>query len=262
MILKKLKPVSNSSRHTLLISNTLLSKNNRFLRSLLKGLKKINGRSKNTGRITVYTMGGGCKNLYRDVPIYNDKFYSIVITTMYNPNKNSFIFLNYDLLRKKFFFMLAINFVFPGSLVICDNENLELHLGYRNTLKNIPTGSIINNLSPYLNNKNKFIKAAGTFGQLIQKSLNKCKIRLPSSKFIELHNLSFANLGVISNSNYNRIVIGKAGRNRLLGRRPSVRGIAMNPVDHPHGGRTNGGIPSVTPWGKPTRGKPTAKKYK
>ena len=87
-----------------------------------------------------------------------------------------------------------------------------------------------------------------------------CKIKLPSSAILTLPIESYATLGTVSNKLHNLEVIGKAGRNRLKGIRPSVRGIAMNPVDHPHGGRTNGGMPPVTPWGKPTRGKPTVKK--
>ena len=102
----------------------------------------------------------------------------------------------------------------------------------------------------------------GLFCQIVQKQVNSCKIRLPSGLIISVDNKSLATVGSISNSQHNLIKIGKAGRNRLRGIRPTVRGIAMNPVDHPHGGRTNGGRPSVTPWGKPTKGKPTAKNKK
>jgi large subunit ribosomal protein L2 len=127
-------------------------------------------------------------------------------------------------------------------------------------LQNIPAGSIIHSLSFNKKLNSIYIKSAGTFGQLIQKNNFFCKIKLPSSKIIEVSNSAFATIGIVSNSQHSNVVLGKAGRNRNKGIRPSVRGIAMNPVDHPHGGRTNGGRPSVTPWGKPTRGKPTSKK--
>jgi large subunit ribosomal protein L2 len=99
-----------------------------------------------------------------------------------------------------------------------------------------------------------------TANQIIQKMTNKCKIRLPSGKIIDIYSKSTATIGKVSNFLHNQIILGKAGLNRLKNKRPKVRGIAMNPVDHPHGGRTNGGMPSVTPWGIPTKGKPTVKK--
>ena len=105
------------------------------------------------------------------------------------------------------------------------------------------------------------IRSAGSFGQLIQKETFCNKIKLPSGKIISIPSSSTAVLGTVSNSNHSLCIKGKAGYNRLNGKRPSVRGIAMNPVDHPHGGRTNGGIPSVTPWGLPTKGQKTRKKF-
>jgi len=134
-----------------------------------------------------------------------------------------------------------------------------LRLGFRTLLKNIPTGTIINCLSLQKDKKVKYIRSAGTFGQIIQKNILSCHIKLPSNQIIIVSANSYATIGVISNLKNNLVVLGKAGRNRLMGHRPSVRGIAMNPVDHPHGGRTNGGRPSVTPWGIPTKGKPTVK---
>ena len=137
-----------------------------------------------------------------------------------------------------------------------------MKLGFRTVLKNIPTGSVINCLSfsKLKNQKINFIRSAGTFGQIVQKNFLFSKIKLPSNQIIEVPTSSFATIGSVSNNLQKFIVFGKAGRRRLLGNRPSVRGIAMNPVDHPHGGRTNGGRPSVTPWGIPTKGKPTVKK--
>jgi len=100
------------------------------------------------------------------------------------------------------------------------------------------------------------------FCQILQKSFTSIKVRLPSSKIIEVSPNTYGTVGILSNLQHNLVYLGKAGRNRLKGKRPTVRGVAMNPVDHPHGGRTNGGRPSVTPWGIPTKGKPTVKKKK
>ena len=134
-------------------------------------------------------------------------------------------------------------------------------LPHSTKLKNIPTGSLIHSLTNSFNlDKVCFARAAGTFCQIIQRSVNIIKVRLPSGKIIELSPEVYATVGVLSNAQHNLVYLGKAGRNRLKGRRPIVRGVAMNPVDHPHGGRTNGGRPSVTPWGIPTKGKPTVKK--
>lgn len=257
MKLKKLNPITNGTRHQINIQKHLLSKSNRIYKPIVKNLKRNYGRSSITGRITVHHKGSGCKKLFRTINFNNNKMLSIIITTLYDPMRNAFISLNYNVLTKTFFNTLAINSVYPGSLISCDEYNLDLRLGYRTKLQNIPTGSIINSISENFNQTTKFIRAAGTFGQLIQKNLSTCQIKLPSGKIMEFSINAFATLGVISNAQHNLITIGKAGKKRLMGCRPTVRGIAMNPVDHPHGGRTNGGQPSVTPWGRPTKGQPT-----
>jgi len=257
MKLKIYKPTSNSLRHLISIRKNLLSKNGRLLKYSLKGIKRCFGRS---GRIVTGHIQRGCKKLYRNLHSLNMKKYAINIFSCYNPNTNSFCSVNYDLLESKFFNLILINNVCTGSLFVCNSLLTDLHLGYRTMLKNIPTGSIISNVSSLYNKTSIFIKSAGTFGQIIQKKSSFCKIKLPSSKIIELSNSCFCDIGVISNKQHNKIVIAKAGRNRLLGKRPTVRGIAMNPVDHPHGGQTKGGMHFVTPWGKPAKGSPTVKK--
>jgi len=260
MKLVKLKPVTNGTRHQLNIKKNLLSKSCRILKKDSVGKKNQSGRSSITGRITVRHKGGGCKNLYRIINFKNEFYFGIVIAVYYDPNRSAFISLNYNFITKSFFYCLATNFVFVGSLILCDNKDVELRLGYRTTLKNIPTGAVIHSVSLSKKSSSTYIRSAGTFGQLIQKNIDFCKIKLPSNVIIKVSSLAYATIGVISNTQHNIVVIGKAGRNRKKGKRPSVRGIAMNPVDHPHGGRTNGGMPSVTPWGIPTKGKPTVKK--
>lgn len=264
MKLKKLNPVTNGARHTIKIQKNLLSKSSRFVKSILS--KKIvrNGRSSINGRITVWHKGSGVKNLYRDIyPITrNNNKNFLVLANCYDPNRNSFINLNFELNKKNFFFSTTSNSVYPGTL-LKNSENInELKLGFRTKIKNIPAGSLIHNLTLNNNLKTKYIRAAGTFGQIVQCGLKTAKIKLPSKKIIEVSVNNYATIGIISNTQSNLTVIGKAGTNRHLGIRPTVRGIAMNPVDHPHGGRTNGGMPSVSPWGKPTKGGYYLKKKK
>ena len=178
---------------------------------------------------------------------------------MYSSYHNTFVSLNFDIITKSFFKTISTNRVFPGTVLLSNTKYNDHFIGYRMQLKFLPVGSIIH-LIGEINNV-LYSCSAGTFAQLIEKKKN-CKIRLPSGKIVLLSENLFATLGSVANLKYKSIVIGKAGRNRLLGVRPTVRGIAMNPVDHPHGGRTNGGMIPVTPWGIPTKGKPTVKKTK
>jgi large subunit ribosomal protein L2 len=256
----KLNPTTNGTRHQIKLQNFLLSKTNNLIKKSTTGFKRFNGRSSVTGRITVRHKGNGCKKKYRNITFSNQKYFSIVVTTVHDPFRNAFVALCFDLDRNTFFFSLSTNFVYPGSILICNSEQTELKLGYRTLLKNIPAGSIIHSLSLGLKHKIKFARSAGTSCQIVQKTIKNCCVRLPSGNLFDVSMNAFATIGILSNFQHNKIVIGKAGKNRLAGKRPSVRGIAMNPVDHPHGGRTNGGQPSVTPWGIPTKGKPTVKK--
>lgn len=262
MKLIKVKPTSSGVRHKIKIQKNLLCKNNRFIKKLLIGTKKWAGRNSTTGRITIRHKGAGCKKLYRLLQNHNLFYFGIVLGILYDPNKSIFISLNYNLLTKNFFYAPAIHNVSVGSLIICNELTTEFRLGYRLKLKNIPVGSFLNNISLNFNKNSKYIKAAGTYGQLIQKNSQQCKIKLPSGTLLTLMPFSYATIGMLTNIQHNKTKIGKAGINRLKGIRPSVRGIAMNPVDHPHGGRSNGGCAPKTPWGQPTRGKRTASNKK
>ena len=256
----KSKPFTNSVRQYINIKKNLLSKTNNLFKQTVTGFKRFYGRSSTTGRITVRHLGGGVKKKFRQINLSNGNSTSIVMAVMHVPIRSSFISLNFDLENKTFFRTLATNGVGPGVLQKCGAKNIELKLGNRTMLKNVPTGSILHSLS--LNSHAKFARSAGLFFQVIQKTATTCKIRLPSGLIKEISNDSYGTLGSVSNFQHNLISIGKAGRNRWLGIRPSVRGIAMNPVDHPHGGRTNGGKHPVTPWGIPTKGKPTVLRKK
>jgi large subunit ribosomal protein L2 len=262
MKIMKLNPVTNGLRHQLNITKNSLSKNNRLLRNTIKGIFYSAGKSSTTGHITAWHRHSGAKNIFRKICFSNIGYNAIILTSLYDPSRNSFISLNFDLERRLFFRTLLSDALFPGSLISCRIDSEDLKLGYRTQIKKIPTGSIINSLSSKKNKKSQFIRSAGTFGQIIQTGYLTAKIRLPSNQIIEVSTDGFASLGVISNIKHNFVCLGKAGRNHFLGRRPIVRGIAMNPVDHPHGGRTNGGRPSVTPWGLPTKAKFSLKRRK
>ena len=252
----KLTPFTNGVRHQIKLSNNLLVKTNKLFKKLSKNFSRQFGRSKDTGRITVRHKGSGCK---RSLHVLNTlQFYcGFNLCQMYSSYHNTFVSVNFDIITKSFFKTISTNKVFPGTILLSNFKYLEHSIGYRMQLKFLPIGSLIHLIG--VNNNILYSCSAGTFCQLIEKK-KECKIRLPSGKIILVSENLFATLGIVSNLKHKSVVFGKAGRNRLLGVRPSVRGIAMNPVDHPHGGRTNGGMIPVTPWGIPTRGKPTRKK--
>lgn len=262
MLLKKFNPTNNGIRHRIGLQKNLLSKSNRLTKNLIKTFKQFHGRSSFSGHISVRHKGGGCKRSFRKIENNNKIYSSIVICILYDPFRNSFISLNFDLISNLFFYTTATDSIFPGSLIVSSPNFLNLKLGYKTLLKNIPAGSIIHSIVKNNDFNIKYVRSAGTSSQLIQKIFNSCKIRLPSGSILETDVNSFATIGKVSNLKHNQQVIGKAGLNRLKSIRPGTRGIAMNPVDHPHGGRTNGGMVPATPWGKPTRGKPTVKKKK
>ena len=257
MKLIKLKPNTPGTRHAIKIDKSLLLKDNFLFKNLIKYKHSSQGRSSLYGRITVRHKGSGCKKKYRDIRFDNANHTSLVIAVAYDPYRTAFISLNFDLSRQTFFTTIASNSLYTGFIHNCRDNFDYLRFGDRTAFTIIPPGSIINNISVGFNHKAIYARAAGTSSQLIQKTSNISKIRLPSGKIIEIDNKSYATLGIISNPQHKLTCIGKAGKNRLKGVRPTVRGVAMNPVDHPHGGRTNSGFVYVTPWGIPTKGKKT-----
>lgn len=262
MIQKIIKPITSSQRQTVLFKNNLIKK--LPIKKLIKGFQRSNGRN-NQGKITVRHRGGGHKRLYRNICFNRINTTGIVQAICYDPNRSSNIANIYNEKKKENFYIIA-----PEGLQINDTiesgPTSELKIGNALPLNNIPIGSIIHNISLKPNSSGKLIRSAGTSAQLLQKlSNNYAKIRLNSGELRLILLTCYATLGVVSNVNHKKIKLGKAGRNRWLNRRPHVRGVAMNPVDHPHGGgegKTSGGRPSVTPQGKITKGKPTRSKTK
>lgn len=264
MIQKIIKPKTPSQRQTVLFINKLIEK--RRFKSLIKGFKRSNGRN-NQGKITVKHRGGGHKRLYRQIQ-FNRSIDNIkegqVICILYDPNRSANIAYIMDFITGVYIHILA-----PEGLkkndYIATGPSVELKIGNSLPLSHIPIGSIIHNISLKPYGKGKLIRSAGTSAQLLQKTENYAKIRLNSGELRLVLLTCYATLGIVSNINHKKIKLGKAGRNRWLNKRPHVRGVAMNPVDHPHGGgegKTSGGRPSVSPQGKITKGKPSRSKKK
>lgn len=262
MIEKKINPITPSQRQTFLLKKNNLDKTFK-IKKLIKGFNRSNGRN-NQGKITVRHRGGGHKRLYRKISFNRSKNVEGFVTKiLYDPNRSANIAYIKNELES--YLILA-----PEGLnlneYIKSSPEAKLKIGNALPLKNIPVGSLIHNISLYPKSGGKLVRSAGTSAQLIQKLDNKyAKIRLSSGELKLILLSCYATLGIVSNINHKKIKLGKAGRSRWLNRRPKVRGVAKNPVDHPHGGgegKTSGGRPSVTPQGKITKGKPTRKKNK
>lgn len=259
MLKKKIKIIlKNSSKHTpgkrhhKYITKYILAKQNTILKNLIFKIKKACGKSSYSGKTLLWGRTSGCKKLYRKLCFFNQNILGIILFSIYDPNRTSFISAFFDLFFFKFYYIPSILKLSSGCIVGCQLfRKFRYFLGFRYYLTDIRSGLNICLLSIKQKKIAQYIKAAGTFGQILSKTTNFCKIRLPSNVIINLSVFCFATLGIISNQFNRYLILGKAGRNKLLGYKSKVRGVAMNPVDNPHGGRTNGGCSWVTPWGKP-----------
>jgi large subunit ribosomal protein L2 len=266
--LKKYKPITPSYRQRVQINLMSLLKKTKPIKSLVKGMKKSGGRN-NFGRLTCFKKGGGHKKSYRLLSknAYK-KFlpYSIVNSIEYDPFRSSFICCCFLKETGSFKYVIAPQNIKVGSLLVANYGLRQPSNGSPCLIFYAQVGDLLYNIN--LNNgpfKNKIACSAGTFSKIIKKNVISFYsiIKKPSGI---LYSISFSSLGFLgktSNPFKRYEIIGKAGRNRWKGIKPSVRGVAMNPIDHPHGGgegKSSGGRPSVTPWGFPTKGKPTKKK--
>lgn len=260
MILKKRKPTTSSQRNFISLNNLKLEKKP-FLKNQVKGLKNTSGTN-NSGKIVSRRKGGGNKTRYRKINFTRNTYsVGIVITKEYDPSRSSQICSVYDFLNKNYFYILSPNNLNIGDIVKSGN-NVELFNGNSLPLSKIPVGSLIHNVATKTNKKAEISRSAGTFSQIIEKTPKTVRIALSSGEQRYLSSQCFVTLGTVSNESWFLTTIGKAGRSRWLNKRPKVRGVAMNPIDHPHGGgegKTSGGRVSVTPWGKPTRNVKTSK---
>jgi len=257
-MLIKLKPNTPGQRGTVLVSKKHLSKEDPF-KPLTKPIHSSGGRN-NQGRITSRRIGGRVKRKYRVIDFKRNKINvsAEVIRNEYDPNRSSFISLvKYQ--DGEYRYILTPKNIKVGDKVI-SGENVEIKDGNALPLKNIPVGSNVHNIEMKPGAGGQLVRSAGTSAQIISKEQTNVQIKLVSGEIRFINKNSFATIGVVSNPDNKNIKLGKAGRNRYLGNRPKVRGVVMNPVDHPHGGgegRTSGGRHPVTPWGISTKGKKT-----
>lgn len=253
--IKTYNPTSPAMRFRTSLKNEELSKN-RPLKKLTEPKTRISGRN-NKGRLTIRHHGGGHKKLYRIIDFRRDKkeIPAKVISLEYDPNRTARIaLLSYADGEKRY--ILAPNGLAVGSSVVA-GENADILVGNALPLKNIPLGTMIHNIELRKGKGGQMARSAGTAAQLLAKEAGYAQIKMPSGETRMVHLECYATIGQVGNLNSENISIGKAGRKRWLGIRPTVRGVAMNPIDHPHGGgegRTSGGRHPVSPWGVPTKG--------
>src|SRR5688572_21164935 len=260
MALKNFRPITPSLRQLVLVDRSELWKG-KPVKSLTEGLTKSGGRN-NTGRITARRIGGGHKRRYRLVDFKRRKFDqpAVVERLEYDPNRTAFIALvRYEDGTQSY--ILAPQRLKVGDSVVA-GERVDVKPGNAMPLKNIPVGTIVHNVELKAGKGGQMARAAGAFVQLVGRDQGSALLRMSSGEVRMVQSECMATIGAVSNPDNQNTVLGKAGRARWLGIRPSTRGIAMNPVDHPHGGRTNGGMHWVTPWGISTKGKKTRRNKK
>lgn len=258
MAIKKYKPTSPGRRFQTCSDFKEITTSDPEKR-LLRSLKKSGGRNCH-GRVTSRHIGGGHKQKYRLIDFRRDKadVPGSVASIEYDPNRTSRIALiHYRDGDKRY--ILAPNKVAVGDVVI-SGDNADIKPGNTAPLKNLPLGSLIHNLELKIGRGGQMIRSAGTYGQLMAKEEGYAQVRLPSGEVRKVLLACRATVGQVGNIDHENISIGKAGRTRWHGRRPKVRGVVMNPVDHPMGGgegKSSGGRHPCTPWGVPTKGHKT-----
>ena len=258
MVLKTKKPVTPSQRQLVQLSRKNLTKRP-LLKMSIKGLKNSSGRN-NTGRITVRNKGKGHKQTFRALDFFRvNSSTAIVCSIEYDPNRKANIAAIFDVSSQKFSYILA-----PKNLKIGDivksGPNAETKIGHSLPISKIPVGSFIYNIAPKSRKPAQISRSAGTFSRLIEKTFDSATIKLSSGEQRFISVKCYATIGIVSNEFIFLTKLGKAGRSRWLNKRPTVRGVAMNPIDHPHGGGEGKKAKlGRTPWGKPTREKKTSK---
>jgi large subunit ribosomal protein L2 len=254
MGVRKLKPVTNGTRHAILYDFAEITKSEPE-KSLVEPLKKHAGRN-NQGRITVRHRGGGHKRLYRIIDFKRDKWGipAKVAAIEYDPNRSARIALLHYLDGEKRYI------IWPEGLKVGDyvmaGPDAEIKVGNALPLENIPVGTLVHNIELTPGKGGQLVRAAGMSAQILGREGDYVQIRLPSGELRLVYKKCIATIGAVGLAEHELVELGKAGRSRWLGIRPTVRGTAMNPVDHPHGGgegKTFGKHP-VSPWGLPTKG--------
>jgi len=260
MALKSYKAITPSLRQLVIVDRAGLWKG-KPVKALTRGKSETGGRN-NHGHITAHHRGGGHKRRLRLVDFKRRKFdvTATVERLEYDPNRSGFIAL-IKYADGELAYILAPQRLKAGDQVV-SGERADIKPGNAMPLANMPVGTIVHNVELKKGRGGQLARSAGTYAQLVGKDAGYAQIKLNSGELRMVPAECLATVGAVSNPDQQNIVIGKAGRTRWLGHRPVVRGVAMNPVDHPHGGgegKTSGGRHPVTPWGKPTKGKKTRK---
>jgi len=263
MALKTYNPVTPGTRELVQVNRSALWKG-KPVKKLTEGLSKSGGRN-NHGRITARRIGGGHKRTYRLVDFKRRKWGvpATVERLEYDPNRTAFIaLLRYE--DGELAYIIAPQRLGIGDQVIA-GERVDVKPGNAMPLKSVPVGTIVHNVELKPAKGGQLARAGGTYVQLVGRDQGYALLRLASGEVRMVRQECMATIGAVSNPDQANVKLGKAGRKRWLGKRPSVRGVAMNPIDHPHGGgegRTSGGRHPVTPWGKPTKGRRTRQNKK
>lgn len=258
MALKSYKPVTSSQRGLVLVDRSDLWKG-KPEKTLTVGLKRTGGRN-NTGRITCRHIGGGHKRTYRIIDFLRRKEHmnATVERLEYDPNRTAFIaLLKYEDGEKSY--IIAPQKLKAGDTVV-SGEGSDIKPGNAMPLKTIPIGTIVHNVEMKVGKGAQLARSAGAYAQVVGRDGDYAQIKLSSGELRMVRSECWATIGAVSNADQKNVNLSKAGRSRWLGVRPTVRGVVMNPVDHPHGGgegKTSGGRHPVSPWGKPTKGAKT-----
>ena len=255
MALKHFKPTTPGQRQLVLIDRSELHKG-KPVKTLTEAKSAATGRN-NMGRVTAFQRGGGHKKAYRVIDFKRNKtdMPAVVERLEYDPNRSAFIAL-IKYTDGELAYILAPQRLSAGDTVI-SGERVDIKPGNAMPLGNIPIGTIVHNVEMKVGKGGQIGRSAGAYVQLVGKDSGYAQLKLRSGELRMVPARCMATIGAVSNPDHQNEVIGKAGRNRWKGKRPHVRGVAMNPVDHPHGGgegKTSGGRNPVTPWGQPTKG--------
>jgi len=259
MALKNYNPTSPAQRGLIGIDRSGLWKG-KPVKTLTFGLSSKGGRN-NNGRTTAYHRGGGHKRSYRMVDFKRIKFdvAATVQRVEYDPNRTAFIaLLKYE--DGELAYIVAPQRLAEGDVISSSLSAIDIKPGNAMPLERMPVGTIVHNIELKPRKGGQVARSAGAYAQYVGRDGGWAVLRLNSGEQRQVHGSCLATVGAVSNADHSNTNVGKAGRSRWLGRRPVVRGVAMNPVDHPHGGgegRTSGGRHPVSPWGKPTKGKRT-----
>jgi large subunit ribosomal protein L2 len=259
MPIKSFKPTTPALRYKTVADFSVLTpkkKQPKKPRKLTAALNQKGGRN-NMGKMTVRHQGGGHKRKYRMIDFLREKreIPAKVASLEYDPNRTAYIaLLNYADGEKRY--IIAPQNLNVGDSVLASDQ-ADIKPGNNLSLGAIPVGTLIHNIEVIPGQGGKLARSAGGYAQLMAKESEYCQVKMPSGEIRKLHTRCRASIGQLSNPDHENITIGKAGRSRWLGIRPTVRGVAMNPIDHPHGGgegKSSGGGHPRTPWGVPTKG--------